>query len=141
MAGPIDEMARATVGHERAKNTVVLGLLSGWFGLPGEAILSGCRRRFAKKSDEVREGNERAFAAGVQYARRASAQEAADAGAFPRRTPREAHRRRQRHVRRGRDRRRLLVLRRLSHHTVHRDHAVPQQGAVQVRRDGPAGGR
>jgi 2-oxoglutarate/2-oxoacid ferredoxin oxidoreductase subunit alpha len=68
MAVPIDEMARATVGHERAKNTVVLGLLSGWFGLPGKAILSGLQKRFAKKSDEVREGNERAFAAGVQYA-------------------------------------------------------------------------
>jgi 2-oxoglutarate/2-oxoacid ferredoxin oxidoreductase subunit alpha len=68
IAVPIDEMARATVGSERAKNTVVLGLLSGWFGLPGEAILSGLRKKFAKKSDEVREGNERAFAAGVQYA-------------------------------------------------------------------------
>ena len=41
---PIGEIARAAAGTDRAKNAVVLGLLSGWFGLGGEAILQGIRK-------------------------------------------------------------------------------------------------
>lgn len=69
VAVPIDQMARDLVGNDRAKNTVVLGLLSGWFGLPGSAILSGLKKRFASKGDEVVKRNEDAFNAGVGYAR------------------------------------------------------------------------
>jgi 2-oxoglutarate ferredoxin oxidoreductase subunit alpha len=65
---PIDQMARDTVGHERAKNTVVLGLLSGWFGLPAKAILAGLKKRFASKGEETIQKNELAFNAGVKYA-------------------------------------------------------------------------
>jgi len=66
---PIGDMAKEAAGTERAKNSVVLGLLSGWTHLDEESILAGIRKRFAKKSAEVVEGNERAFAAGVKWAR------------------------------------------------------------------------
>jgi 2-oxoglutarate/2-oxoacid ferredoxin oxidoreductase subunit alpha len=65
---PIDQMARDTAGHERAKNTVVLGLLSGWFGLPAKGILAGLKKRFAAKGEETVQKNEQAFNAGVKYA-------------------------------------------------------------------------
>jgi 2-oxoglutarate/2-oxoacid ferredoxin oxidoreductase subunit alpha len=68
IAVPIGKMARDTAGTEMAKNTVVLGLLAGWLGLPHESLLGGLRKRFARKSAEVLEGNERAFASGVTFA-------------------------------------------------------------------------
>ncbi|HSL24596.1 MAG TPA: 2-oxoacid:acceptor oxidoreductase subunit alpha [Vicinamibacterales bacterium] len=69
IAVPIDQMARDTVGHERAKNTIVLGLLSGWFSLPAQGILAGLKKRFAAKGEETVLKNEMAFNAGVLYAR------------------------------------------------------------------------
>jgi 2-oxoglutarate ferredoxin oxidoreductase subunit alpha len=68
VAAPIDQMARDLVGTDRAKNTVVLGLLSGWFGLPAAAILSGLKKRFAAKGEETVKRNEDAFNSGVKYA-------------------------------------------------------------------------
>jgi 2-oxoglutarate ferredoxin oxidoreductase subunit alpha len=68
VAVPIDKMAREIVGHERAKNTVVLGLLAGWFGLPADGIRAGLRKKFAAKGPEVVARNEQAFAAGLDYA-------------------------------------------------------------------------
>jgi 2-oxoglutarate ferredoxin oxidoreductase subunit alpha len=68
LAVPIGDIAKQTAGTERAKNTVVLGLLSGWFGIARESILAGMRKKFGKKSPEVLESNERAFAAGIAYA-------------------------------------------------------------------------
>ncbi|MDO8793133.1 MAG: 2-oxoacid:acceptor oxidoreductase family protein, partial [Vicinamibacterales bacterium] len=68
IAVPIAEMAREHAGTGSAKNTVVLGLLAGWLGLPRDSLLGGLRKRFAKKSSEVIEGNERAFAAGIAFA-------------------------------------------------------------------------
>lgn len=65
---PLAAMARELAGTDAAKNTVVLGLLAEWFGLMPDALLAGLRKRFAKKSAEVMERNERAFAAGRQYA-------------------------------------------------------------------------
>jgi 2-oxoglutarate/2-oxoacid ferredoxin oxidoreductase subunit alpha len=65
---PIQTMAKQHAGTERAKNTVVLGLLSGWFGLAREGILAGIRKKFEKKGEEVLKGNERAFAAGIEFA-------------------------------------------------------------------------
>jgi 2-oxoglutarate ferredoxin oxidoreductase subunit alpha len=64
----IEQMARQTAGTEKAKNTVVLGLLAGWFGLARNSILAGLRKKFSKKGHGVVEGNERAFAAGLEYA-------------------------------------------------------------------------
>ena len=61
-------MAKETAGTEKAKNSVVLGLLAGWLGVGREALLAGIRKKFGKKGAEVVQGNENAFAAGVQYA-------------------------------------------------------------------------
>ena len=47
---------------------MVLGLLAGWFDLAPDAILRGVRKRFAKKSAELVEKNEKAFQAGIDYA-------------------------------------------------------------------------
>jgi 2-oxoglutarate ferredoxin oxidoreductase subunit alpha len=68
LAVPIADMARRTAGSERAKNTVVLGLLAGWFGIGRESILKGIRKRLARKGPQIVEASERAFAAGLVYA-------------------------------------------------------------------------
>ena len=68
IAMPIAEMAKKTAGTERAKNSVVLGLLAGWLGVGHDALLAGLRKKFGKKGAEVLQGNENAFAAGVQWA-------------------------------------------------------------------------
>ena len=68
IAVPIAEMAKKTAGTEKAKNSVVLGLLAGWLGVGRESLLAGIRKKFGKKGAEVVQGNESAFAAGVQYA-------------------------------------------------------------------------
>ena len=65
---PMEEMAMKSAGVLLAKNNVVLGLLAGWFGLARESILAGIRKKFARKGEAVLQGNERAFAAGVDYA-------------------------------------------------------------------------
>jgi 2-oxoglutarate ferredoxin oxidoreductase subunit alpha len=67
-AVPIADLAREHAGTERAKNTVVLGLLSGWFGIAPAGLLAGIRKRFARKGADLVASNERAFAAGVAYA-------------------------------------------------------------------------
>jgi len=66
---PIKDIAKKSAGTQLAKNTVVLGLLAGWFDLAPDAILSGVRKRFAKKSAELVEMNEKAFQAGIDYAK------------------------------------------------------------------------
>jgi 2-oxoglutarate ferredoxin oxidoreductase subunit alpha len=65
---PVGAIARETAGTEKAKNTVVLGLLAGWLGLSPRPILDGLRHKLARKGAEVLEGTERAFAAGLAYA-------------------------------------------------------------------------
>jgi 2-oxoglutarate ferredoxin oxidoreductase subunit alpha len=66
---PIEEMAIATAKTNRAKNTVVLGLISGWFGIAESGIITGIRNKFTKKGPEVVKGNEDAFYAGVKFAK------------------------------------------------------------------------
>ncbi len=66
---PIGDIAKKAAGTEKAKSTVVLGLLAGWFGLAPEAIVRGIRKKFAKKGDELVQANERAFAMGAEFAR------------------------------------------------------------------------
>jgi 2-oxoglutarate ferredoxin oxidoreductase subunit alpha len=68
MAVPVGALAREAAGTEKAKNTVVLGLLAGWLGLPPQPILDGLRRKLVRKGPEVFAGSERAFAAGLAYA-------------------------------------------------------------------------
>ena len=68
IAVPIAEMAKKHAGTDRAKNSIVLGLLAGWLGVGRDSLLAGLRRKFGKKGGEVLRGNENAFAAGVKYA-------------------------------------------------------------------------
>ena len=68
IAVPIAAMAKATAGTERAKNTVVLGLIAGWFGIGAVAVMKGIRKRLAKKGEELVEANQRAFDAGRAFA-------------------------------------------------------------------------
>jgi 2-oxoglutarate ferredoxin oxidoreductase subunit alpha len=68
VAVPMEAMAMKAAGTLQAKNNIVLGLLAGWFGLPRESILKGIRKKFARKGEAVLQGNERSFAAGLEYA-------------------------------------------------------------------------
>ena len=65
---PMEDMAMQAAGILLAKNNVVLGLLAGWFGLARQSILEGIRKKFARKGAAVLQSNERAFAAGLEYA-------------------------------------------------------------------------
>jgi len=65
---PIDEIARASAGTDKAKATVVLGLLAGWFAVARQELLTGIRLKFARKGAEVVAANERAFEAGLAFA-------------------------------------------------------------------------
>jgi 2-oxoglutarate ferredoxin oxidoreductase subunit alpha len=65
---PITEMAMVHAGTNKAKNIVVVGLLAGWFGIGRNSMLASIRKKFAKKGDEVVEGNIRAFQAGLEFA-------------------------------------------------------------------------
>jgi len=69
VAVPIDRMAAESSGKLHAKNTVVMGLLCGWFGLAEEGVLKGMRKKFGSKGAEILEANERAFSAGIGFAR------------------------------------------------------------------------
>ena len=68
IAVPIAAMAKETAGTERAKNTVVLGLIAGWFGIGAVAVMKGIRKKLAKKGEELVEANQRAFDAGRAFA-------------------------------------------------------------------------
>jgi 2-oxoglutarate/2-oxoacid ferredoxin oxidoreductase subunit alpha len=65
---PIADMAKQATGSDKAKNTVVLGLISAWFGIPREALLRGLAKRFARKGEELVRANEKAFALGEAFA-------------------------------------------------------------------------
>lgn len=66
---PIEAMAQETAGTDMAKNIVVLGLLAGWYGVGRETMVKGIRKKFARKGAQVVEGNERAYGAGIEYAK------------------------------------------------------------------------
>jgi 2-oxoglutarate ferredoxin oxidoreductase subunit alpha len=68
-AVPIGDIAKQAAGTDKAKNTVVLGLIAGWFGIAREAILRGLRKKFIKKGEELVASNERAFTMGEQWAK------------------------------------------------------------------------
>ena len=68
LAVPIADLAREHAGSERAKNSVILGLIAGFFGVAREGLLDGLRRKLAKKGDEVFRAAERAFGAGEVWA-------------------------------------------------------------------------
>ena len=60
-AVPITEMAKKAAGTDKAKNTVVLGLIAGWFGIRPSGMLRGLRKKFGEKGAGLVEANERAF--------------------------------------------------------------------------------
>jgi 2-oxoglutarate ferredoxin oxidoreductase subunit alpha len=67
-AVPIGDLARESAKTDKAKNTIILGMLAGWFGIAGDGMLKGLRKKLAKKGAEVLEANERAFQMGIRYA-------------------------------------------------------------------------
>lgn len=67
-AVPIGALAKEAAGTDKAKNSVVLGLLSGWFDLAGEAIRKGMAKRWATKGAALLEANAKAFELGEKYA-------------------------------------------------------------------------
>ncbi len=68
-AVPIGDLAKQGAGTDKAKNTVVLGLIAGWFGIARESILRGLQKKFMKKGPELVAANERAFVLGEQFAK------------------------------------------------------------------------
>lgn len=67
-AVPIGALAKEAAGTDKAKNSVVLGLLSGWFDLAGDAIRKGMAKRWAAKGAALLEANAKAFELGEKYA-------------------------------------------------------------------------
>jgi len=68
-AVPIGDMAKQATGTDKAKNTVVLGLVAGWFGIAREAMLRGLAKKFAKKGAALIQANEKAFVLGELFAK------------------------------------------------------------------------
>ncbi len=66
-AVPIGELARRAAGTDKAKNSVVLGLLAGWFGLDAEVLRQGLRAKFGRKGDELVAANQAALQLGIDY--------------------------------------------------------------------------
>lgn len=66
---PITEITKKSAGSEKSKTSVVLGLLSGWFGISAESIAKGLKKKFASKGEGLLEANEKALAAGIEYAK------------------------------------------------------------------------
>ena len=65
---PIGELSKKSAGTDKAKNTVVLGLLAGWFDVASATILRGVEKKLAKKGEEVLAAARRSFTAGLEYA-------------------------------------------------------------------------
>jgi 2-oxoglutarate/2-oxoacid ferredoxin oxidoreductase subunit alpha len=65
---PLAELAKASAGTDRAKSTIVLGVLSGWFGVPQEALDRGLQKKFAQKGEGLLEANRKALARGISFA-------------------------------------------------------------------------
>ncbi len=61
---PLTELTVAAAGTDKAKNSLILGLLSGWLGIGRDALLAGMRKRLGKKGPELLAANQRAFDAG-----------------------------------------------------------------------------
>jgi 2-oxoglutarate ferredoxin oxidoreductase subunit alpha len=65
---PIGELSKKSAGTDKAKNTVVLGLLAGWFDVARASLLRSVQKKLAKKGPEVVAAAERSFQAGLEYA-------------------------------------------------------------------------
>jgi indolepyruvate ferredoxin oxidoreductase beta subunit len=60
-----DQLAKET-GAPKSSNMVILGAAARFLNLPAESLRNGIRTLFARKGDEVVEGNIKAFNAGVK---------------------------------------------------------------------------
>jgi 2-oxoglutarate ferredoxin oxidoreductase subunit alpha len=67
-AVPVTALAKEAAGSDKAKNSVVLGLLSGWFGIAPEGLRAGIRKKLGKKGAELVDANLKAFDSGVAFA-------------------------------------------------------------------------
>jgi 2-oxoglutarate ferredoxin oxidoreductase subunit alpha len=65
---PLAELARSSAGTDRAKMTVVLGMLSAWFGVPKEGLDRGLQKKFAQKGEGLLEANRKALESGISFA-------------------------------------------------------------------------
>jgi 2-oxoglutarate ferredoxin oxidoreductase subunit alpha len=65
---PIGLMAKQAAGTDRAKNSVVLGLVAQWFGISRESILKLLKRKLGRKGEALLQANERAFDLGMRFA-------------------------------------------------------------------------
>ncbi|MFO0598659.1 MAG: 2-oxoacid:acceptor oxidoreductase subunit alpha [Myxococcaceae bacterium] len=68
-AVPFTDLTKSAAGTEKAKTSVVLGLISGWMNVARDSLLKGLKKKFGKKSEELLVANEKAFEAGFQYAK------------------------------------------------------------------------
>jgi 2-oxoglutarate ferredoxin oxidoreductase subunit alpha len=68
IAVPIAELTKKSAGNDKAKTSTVLGLLSGWFGIPKAAIERGLDKKFGKKGEGLLEANQKALEAGLAFA-------------------------------------------------------------------------
>jgi 2-oxoglutarate ferredoxin oxidoreductase subunit alpha len=66
-AVPITALAKEAAGSDKAKNSVVLGLLAGWFEVSPDGLRGRIRKKLGKKGAEVVEANLKAFEGGVAY--------------------------------------------------------------------------
>ena len=66
---PITELTKASAGTDKAKMSVVLGLLSGWFDIPSESLARCLKKKFGSKGEDVLAANQKALIAGIEYAR------------------------------------------------------------------------
>jgi 2-oxoglutarate ferredoxin oxidoreductase subunit alpha len=69
VAVPVTEMAKKAAGTDKAKTSIILGVLSGWFNIPLDSIVKGLRKKFGEKAPEIFEANQRALASGVEFAK------------------------------------------------------------------------
>ncbi len=67
-AVPIGDLAKQAMGTDKAKTSVVLGLLAGWFDIAPAAIVRGMAKMWTAKGPAMVEGNAKAFALGQLYA-------------------------------------------------------------------------
>ena len=137
---PFEQIARETGGSDRAKNTVVIGLMAGWLGIGKEQMLAGIRKKLSKKGAEVVEKAEKAFHAGLAYAEQHPLKHSL--------TMAEPEKAGAKFVVDGNDLcaaaaivAGLRLLQRLPDHAVVRDHALPRPRDLEVRRHDAAGRR
>ena len=67
LAVPLSELTRAAAGTDKAKNSLLLGILASWLGIAPAAIVAGLRKRFMRKGEALLTASERAFEAGLSY--------------------------------------------------------------------------